>query len=464
MTSAFPSMTPDEYLASLPFDKRLALYDIRGSIAHARMLAHVGVLTKQEMEQIVRGLEAVRADVEKGDFPFASATGAAWDKEDVHMNIEGRLIELIGPVGGKLHTARSRNDQVALDTRLFLKDAIAETDRRLTAYQTALLDLADANQETILPGYTHLQRAQPVLLAHHLLAYVEMAHRDRERMADCLVRTDVLPLGAGALAGVPYPIDREFVAKELGFTEIARNSMDAVSDRDFIVDFEEAASLAMVHLSRLAEEIIIWSSEEFGFVRAGDAYTSGSSIMPQKRNPDIAELARGKTGRVIGHMVAMLTTLKGLPLAYNRDMQEDKEGLFDTVDTLLSTLEMMTGMVASLQVNRGRMLNAAQEGFLLATDVADYLVSKGAPFREAHGIVQRLSQYGAEKGKMLRDFTLDEYRRFSDRFDQDVLLISAASSVAARSSHGGTSGERVAAALKEARKRVDFYSAVINNL
>src|SRR3990170_8994978 len=374
-------------MASLPFDRRLYKYDIQGSIAHARMLAKQGIITEKEAELIVMGLSSIREEIEKGEFPFRP------EHEDIHMNIEARLYEKIGEVAGRLHTARSRNDQVALDMRLFIKEAVAETLQRLAELQKALLGLAEKNKGLAMPGYTHLQRAQPVLLAHHLLAYLEMFQRDKGRFQDCGKRADVLPLGSGALAGVPYPIDRESLARELGFKEVSANSLDAVSDRDFVLEYQAAAAITMVHLSRLAEEIVLWSSAEFGFVEVGEEYATGSSIMPQKRNPDAAELVRGKSGRVFGHLTGFLATMKALPLSYNRDMQEDKEALFDTVDTLNSCLEIMAGMLGGLRMNKERMEQAAREGYILATDLADYLVKKGMPFREAHRTVKELVAY-----------------------------------------------------------------------
>jgi len=333
-----------EYTASIPFDWRLYRHDIAGSIAHAKMLAKQGIISAKEAETIVKGLRAIEKEIEQGKFKFKP------ELEDIHMNIEASLIEKVGEVGEKLHTARSRNDQVALDMRMFTKEAISETVAKIKEFQQALIELVEKNKDVVMPGYTHLQPAQPVLLAHHLLAYFQMLQRDVDRFSDCLKRTDVLPLGSGALAGVAYDVDREFLARELGFSQISQNSMDAVSDRDFVVEYEAAASICMLHLSRLAEEIILWSSAEFNFIELDEAFATGSSIMPQKKNPDVAELARGKTGRVYGHLMAMLTTMKALPLSYNRDLQEDKEGLFDTVDTLLSTLEVFTGMVKTLRV------------------------------------------------------------------------------------------------------------------
>ncbi len=416
------------------------------------MLGKQGIVSGEEVEAICGGLDAIEREIESGEFPFRE------ELEDIHMNVETRLSELIGEAAGRLHTARSRNDQVALDVRLFVRDTIDEAISGLRRLQQALLSQAEANVDAIMPGYTHLQRAQPVLVAHHLLAYFEMAQRDIERFRDCRQRVNVLPLGAGALAGVTYNIDREFVARELGFEGVARNSMDAVSDRDFLVEFHAAASVTMMHISRLAEEMIIWTSGEFGFAKLAAEYTTGSSIMPQKRNPDVAELARGKVGRVYGNLMGMLTILKGLPLAYNKDMQEDKEGLFDTVDTLNMTLDSFAGMVHTVTINRDRTRKAAEEGVysgILATDLADYLVEKGVPFREAHGATKALVVYAGEKGVGLDKLTLEEYRRYSGLFDEDVFEITVESSLGARASQGGTAPERVRKALVEARKMLE---------
>ncbi len=436
----------EKYTSSISYDKRLYKQDIAGSIAHARMLAKQGIISDKDAERIVMALTSIREEIESGSLALRD------DLEDIHMNIEARLIEKIGDEGRKLHTARSRNDQVALDMRLFVKEAISQTIVGLQGLQSALLDVAEANRDEIIPGYTHLQRAQPVLFAHHLLAYFEMLQRDVERFRDSLKRTDVLPLGSGALAGVPYPIDRDFLARELGFSRISQNSMDAVSDRDFIIEFQAAASITMMHLSRLAEELVLWSSQEFGFIELDDSYTTGSSIMPQKKNPDVAELARGKTGRVYGNLMAMLTIMKALPLTYNRDMQEDKEGFFDTVDTLLFTMEVFTGMVATLTVKGEVTRHAADGGYMLATDLADYLVGKGVPFREAHVIMGRLVQYSVEKGKTFRDLSLSEYKSSSQLFEEDVYNVTAETSIAARNVPGGTAPEQVAQQLGKARK------------
>jgi len=437
------------YTSSIAFDRRLYRHDIAGSIAHARMLAKQGIISDKDGELIVMALIAIGEEIEKGEFQFKD------ELEDVHMNIEARLIEKIGDVGARLHTARSRNDQVALDMRLYVKEAVGQTIQGLMGLQRALLDLAEANKSVVMPGYTHLQRAQPVLLAHHLLAYFEMFQRDIERFRQCRERADVLPLGSGAVAGVPYPIDRAFVAKELGFSRVSANSIDAVSDRDFVIDYEAAASAAIMHISRLAEEIVLWATAEFGFVELDDAFSTGSSIMPQKKNPDVAELARGKAGRVFGHLMAMLTTMKGLPLSYNRDLQEDKEGLFDCVDTVLSTLEVIAAMVASLRVRGDRTRQAAVGDFTLATDVADYLVKKGIPFRQAHAIVAKLVRFAVQKGKTLSDVELGEYRKFCREFDNDVKCITVQSAMAARDAYGGTAPEQVEKALATARKSLD---------
>jgi len=436
------------YLASIPFDRRLYSQDIEGSIAHARMLAKQGIIAQSEAKTIIKGLNSIRKEIERGKFQFKT------ELEDIHMNIEAGLFAKIGDVAGKLHTARSRNDQIALDLRLFVKEEILKTIDKIKALQAALVELAEANKAVIMPGYTHLQQAQPVLLAHHLLAYFEMFERDKERFQDCLKRTDVLPLGSGALAGVPYPLDREFVARELGFSKVSSNSLDAVSDRDFVIEYTAVAAITMMHLSRLAEELILWSSSEFGFIEIGEAFTTGSSIMPQKKNPDVAELARGKTGRVYGNLMGIITTMKSLPLAYNRDMQEDKEGLFGTVDTLQSSLEVFAGMIKTIKVNTERISEAMKTDYILATDLADYLVKKGMPFREAHGVVAKLSEYAMRKGKNFQELGRHEYRKFSPLFGGDVYKITPESSVAARNVVGGTSPQQVGKALRRAKRLI----------
>ena len=445
--------TPPGYTVSIHYDRRLYRHDIAGSIAHVRMLGRQGIIADDETEAIVQGLEAIREEIEAGEFPWRE------ELEDLHMNVERRLYEKIGDRAGKLHTARSRNDQIALDMRLYAREAITDVRGRIHAVRRGLVEKADANAKVVMPGYTHLQRAQPVLFSHHMLAYFEMLGRDAERFQQAYGRADVMPLGSGALAGVPYPVDREYVARELGFSAISANSMDAVSDRDFLLDFHSAAATCMVHLSRMAEELVLWSSEEFAFIRLGDDYTTGSSIMPQKRNPDFAELARAKSGRVFGHLVALLTVLKGLPLTYNRDLQEDKEGFFDTVDVLLASLDAMAGMVPTMELDLDRLCQAAGAGYVLATDVADYLVAKGMPFREAHGVVSRLSAHAAEKGKRLNELPLEIYRGFSPLFDDDVLSITVESSVKARDIPGGTAFSQVERAIAAARASLETDSA-----
>jgi argininosuccinate lyase len=434
----------DAYTASLAADQRIALEDVRGSIAHARMLAHQGIIPAGEAEEILAGLLQIREEIEQGRFQMDERL------EDVHMNVESRLGQIVGAAAGRLHTARSRNDQVVTDLRLWLKDAMAESIASLHDAQIALVELAAENRRVVVPGYTHLQRAQPVLVAHHLLAYFEMFERDIGRIADCYARTDVLPLGSGALAGVPYPLDREMVARELEFAAISANSMDAVADRDFVVEYLSACAVTMMHVSRLAEDLILWSTTEFGFVELPDTFATGSSIMPQKKNPDVLELARGRTGKVYGALLGVLTTLKGLPLAYNRDLQEDKEPLFAAHDTLNSTLNILADLISQLRFKPLAARRAAG-GFLLATDVADYLTQKGMPFREAHNVTGRIVHHAESKRKELRQLTLDEYRQFSDLFEPDVLQISPWSSVRSRDVPGGTSPRRVAQSIRRAR-------------
>ena len=442
------------YTVSIHYDRRLYKQDIAGSVAHARMLARQEIIANDEAAKIVRGLEDVQREIESDTFPWRP------ELEDIHMNIERRLYEKIGDTAGRLHTARSRNDQVALDVRMYTREKIVEVLGVIRRLRKALVGLAEANSKVIIPGYTHLQRAQPVLFAHHVLAYYEMLGRDSQRFAQACERADVLPLGSGALAGLPYPIDRDFVARDLGFAKVSANSMDAVSDRDFLLDFHSAAAICIMHLSRLSEELVIWSTDEFAFVRLSDEYTTGSSIMPQKRNPDFAEIARGKTGRVYGNLFGLLTLLKGLPLTYNRDLQEDKEGFFDTVDTLLATLEVFADMMPKLRLNTERMLDAAQGSYVLATDIADYLVERGMPFREAHGVVARLSEYAVERGKRFDELPLKTYQGFSDLFERDVLSITVESSVAARDVPGGTSFARVRQAIDAAKAELETEHGV----
>ena len=438
----------EAFNASIDFDRRLYREDIAGSIAHARMLAKQKIITTDDRDAIVKGLEAIRGEIESGTFLFRI------DREDIHLNIEGALAERIGEAAGRLHTARSRNDQVATDMRLFVRSACDEAAARLRAMREALLDLAEREHGTVMPGYTHLQRAQPILLSHHLLAYEAMFARDTERFTQARARANVLPLGAGALAGVTYPIDREAVAAELGFESVAGNSLDAVSDRDFVVDFHSAAALAMVHLSRMAEDVILWSTAEFGFARLADAFSTGSSIMPQKKNPDVAELARGKSARAIGNLVQALTMLKGQPLAYNKDMQEDKQSLFDSVDTLLVSFAVMGAMLPTLEFDAERGAEMAVANFALATDVADYLAKRGVPFREAHAAVGRLVAACEREGRTFEDLTLFDFRDAHPEFEEDVLDIDLESALAARSAPGGTAPEAVAVALSDAREKL----------
>jgi argininosuccinate lyase len=439
------------YTASVDFDRRLALVDIRGSLAHARMLAAVGVLSAADLAAIEGGLATIRAEVERGEFPWSQ------DLEDVHFNIEKRLTSLVGDAGKRLHTGRSRNDQVATDLRLWLREAIDALGERIMALRRAFLDLAEAHTATIMPGYTHLQVAQPVTFGHHLLAYEAMFARDAERFRDCRRRVNRLPLGSAALAGTSFPIDRDHVAAELGFEALCTNSLDAVSDRDFAVEFTAAAALTMTHVSRFAEELAWWTNPRFAFVALADRFCTGSSIMPQKKNPDVAELARGKTGRVNGHLVALLTMLKGQPLAYNRDNQEDKEPLFDTVDTLDDTLAIMTDLVAGgIVVDAARMREAAAEGHATATDLADYLVRKGVPFRDAHEAVARAVRHAEQRGVELAALPLADLQSFAREIAADVhAVLTLEGSVASRKHPGGTAPDQVRAAIATARRALD---------
>jgi argininosuccinate lyase len=437
----------EEFTASIQFDQRLYRYDIQGSIAHCRMLAKQGIIAAEEADVIIAGLRQILAEIERGDFEFSIA------REDIHMNIEARLIEHVGPVGGKLHTARSRNDQVALDVRLYLRDEVDAIAAALGALQRALLDQAERHLDVIMPGYTHLQTAQPILFAHHLLAYVEMIGRDAGRLRDLRGRLNVLPLGAGALAGTTFPIDREWVAEQLGFSGVTRNSLDAVSDRDFAIEFCSFAALLMMHLSRLAEELVLWSSADFAFIELSDAFCTGSSIMPQKKNPDVPELVRGKTGRVYGNLVSLLTLMKSLPLAYNKDMQEDKEPLFDTIDTVRGSLKVFAEMIAKMAVNPARMQAAAARGFSTATDVADYLVRKGLPFRQAHEVVGKTVRYCVETGKDIPELSLEEFRQFSRQIEADIFAaVTLEASVNARQATGGTARAAVEREIARARQ------------
>lgn len=439
----------EQFTQSVSYDQRLYHYDIMGSIAHACMLAHVGVLTKKECQSIVKGLQGIEMDIEQGRFNWDTAL------EDVHMNIETALTARIGAAGKKLHTGRSRNDQVATDIRLYLRDEVETIRQLLAELMTALLDLAEREAGTIMPGFTHLQIAQPVTFGHHMLAWFEMLYRDSERLADCHQRINVLPLGAGALAGTSYPVDRAFTAKLLNFTTVAENSLDAVSDRDFAIEFCHCAALIMMHLSRCAEELVLWLSQQFAFIELDDAWCTGSSIMPQKKNPDIPELIRGKTGRVYGHLLSLLTLMKAQPLAYNRDNQEDKLALFDTVDTVKHCLQAYIGMVPSISVRADNMRAAALKGYATATDLADYLVRKQVPFRDAHAIVGRAVHYALERNKDLSELTLEELRRFSKKIEKDVFAcLTLEGSVAARAHIGGTAPAQVKAAIKRGRRRL----------
>lgn len=433
-----------DFIASFSFDCRLAPYDIEGSVAHVKMLEKCRIIPAKDARRIIKGLQAIARDLKKGT-PLPA-------EEDIHYAIEKELIRRIGPVGGKMHTARSRNDQVALDLRLYLRAEIMVIDALLVDLQNALLLQAEKNIDVVMPGYTHLQPAQPVLFAHHLLAYGWMLQRDRERLADCRKRVNILPLGSAALAGTSFPIDRKYTAALLGFDGVSENSMDSVSDRDGAVEFLAAVSCIAMHLSRLCEELVIWSSAEFDFVRLADEFTSGSSIMPQKRNPDVAEIIRGKTGRIYGDLVALLTIMKGLPLSYNRDLQEDKPPVFDAADTVTHCLVVMAGMVSSLRAKPERMLRSTDKGFLQATELADYLASKGMPFRQAHGVVQGIVASCLDRNTTLRELSADELRRFSPLFGADVLKLLAPQTIVARkNSYGGTSPVSVRRQLQKLR-------------
>jgi len=436
----------EAFTTSLPFDRRLYPYDIAGSIAHCEMLARQRIIPRRDAARIIAALRQVRTEFDNDTFRPSPAD------EDIHMAVERRLIERIGAVGGKLHTARSRNDQVALDLRLFLKAEITRVLEGLTRLRRVLARLAAQHATVLMPGYTHLQPAQPVLFAHHLLAYAEMLGRDEARFADCRGRTDVLPLGSGALAGTTFAIDRAFVARRLGFAQLSANSMDAVSDRDFAVEFLAAAAILGMHLSRFAEDLILWSSQEFAFIELPDAFATGSSIMPQKKNPDVPELIRGKTGRLYGNLMALLTTLKGLPMTYNRDLQEDKERVFDSVDTIRASVEVLAAMLPAVSINRARMHAASTAGYTLATELADYLSNKGVPFRSAHATVGKIVRHCISQGLRLEDLSLEQLRKFSPRFDADVKSwLTPESAVRRRRAIGGTAPESVRRQLKRLR-------------
>ncbi len=440
----------DEYTSSIQFDYLMAEEDIEGSLAHVSMLGKCGILEASEVELITSGLKKIRDKVRNGEFQFSIR------HEDIHMNIEAALIEEIGPVGGKLHTGRSRNDQVATDMHLYLRKQVVEIIKLLHQLQEEILNQAKKNLDTIMPGYTHLQRAQPILFAHHLMAYVAMFDRDIQRLQDSYKRTNILPLGAGALAGTTFPIDRHYVAEQLGFARLYENSMDAVSDRDFIIEFLSNASLIMMHLSRLSEELVLWMSSEFCFVELDDAFCTGSSIMPQKKNPDVAELVRGKTGRVYGNLMGLLTVLKALPLAYNKDMQEDKEGMFDTVATLKGALQLFAPMIASMKVNDETMRQAVRNDFSNATDIADYLANKGLPFRSAHEVIGKLVLYCVDKNLLLLDLSIEEYQSFSPLFEGDIYQVLQPEQVVnARNVYGGTARNQVEAAIARAEIEIE---------
>ncbi|HWR58784.1 MAG TPA: argininosuccinate lyase [Thermodesulfovibrionales bacterium] len=447
------SKTVESFTESISFDKRLWKYDIEGSIAHAKMLGKQGIIPEGDSEKIIRGLEEIAAEMESGKFRFRE------DLEDIHMNIEAALISRIGPAGKRLHTARSRNDQVALDLRLYLREETTLIISLLMMLERTLVEIAEKHIDYVMPGYTHMQRAQPVLLSHHLLAYVEMFERDKERFLDALMRLNVLPLGACALAGTSLPIDRKYVAELLGFDSVSENSLDAVSDRDFCLEFLSDAAILMTHLSRMAEELVIWNTEEFSFVELPDAFTTGSSIMPQKKNPDVAELIRGRTGRVFGALISLLTTMKGLPLSYNRDMQEDKLPVFDAADTAKACLSLLIEMFPAIRFNRGRMSDTASEGYSTATDIAEYLVGKGMPFREAHEVTGRIVRYCIESKKRFSDLKIGELKKFSSLMASDVYRrLTAEGSVASRQSVGGTSRAGVRKQIKRIKRQLQVRS------
>jgi argininosuccinate lyase len=438
------------FTSSIDVDRRLYAYDIEGSIAHCRMLARASIISNDEAELLVEGLGQIKRDIEHGRFEFDAGL------EDVHMNIEARLLENVGKTAQKLHTARSRNDQVALDVRMYLKDETARIIMQIVRFKKILVNFAKLNIETVLPGYTHLQRAQPVLLAHHIMAYYEMFSRDQGRLQDSLGRLDIMPLGSAALAGTTYPIDREYTAQLLGFSKISANSIDSVSDRDFIIEFLAAASTCMVHFSRLSEEIILWSSSEFGFVELPDAFATGSSIMPQKKNPDIPELVRGKAGSVFGELMAVLVMMKSLPMAYNRDMQEDKKPLFSAVDTLKACVDIYIRMIPRLTVKKEQMRRATSTGFLNATDLADYLAERGMPFRKAHGRAGEAVSYAIEKNKELHELTIKELKSFSELIEADIFeVLTTDHMINRRTSAGGTATKNVVAAIEFAERAVN---------
>ena len=438
------------FTASVDFDQRMAIQDIEGSLAHAKMLCKIGILTDAERDDVINGLGIISKEIEDGSFNWSIK------QEDVHMNIEARLTELIGIAGKKLHTGRSRNDQVATDIRLYLRSEITTIISQLTRLQNALLDLGEKNASTIMPGFTHLQVAQPVTFGHHLMAWFEMLSRDKERLQDCKKRVNIMPLGAAALAGTSYPIDRKMTAELLGFSRPSNNSLDSVSDRDFAIEFAAAGSLIMIHLSRFSEELVLWASAQFNFIDIPDAFCTGSSIMPQKKNPDVPELVRGKSGRVIGHLTSLLVLMKGQPLAYNKDNQEDKEPLFDTADTLINSLRAFADMMPHIEAKKENMYNAAKQGFATATDLADYLVRKGMAFRDAHEVVGLAVRLGVETKRDLSEIALTELQQFSAEISEDVFdILTLEGSVAARKHIGGTAPETVKVAIQTARKQIN---------
>jgi len=442
-----------DFTVSLHYDRRLYKQDIAGSKAHVSMLAYKNIIEKEDAETILKALDDILYEIESDQFPWNSSL------EDIHMNIESRLFDKVGTVAGKLHTARSRNDQVVLDMRMYLMQASKLTVNELKKFCLVILDLAEKNIDQIIPGYTHMQRAQPVLFSHHMMAYFEMFYRDIKRFQSVYESSDVMPLGSGALAGVTYPIDREYVADILGFSKISSNSMDSVSDRDFIIEYISSASISIMHISRLSEEIILWNSEEFSMIKLPLDYTTGSSMMPQKRNPDFAELSRGKSGRIYGSLISILTIMKSLPLTYNRDMQEDKEGFFDTYDTLIAVLSVFGDMLKGLKIDSSNMETPIEKGMLLATDIADYLVAKGLTFRDSYSIVSELSDFVVSSNKELEDITLSEFKEFSEFFSEDVKNITPSSSIESRNIPGGTSTKMVSKAIANARKKLNEIDA-----
>ena len=439
----------EKFTSSIDVDRRLYSYDIQGSIAHCRTLAKAAIISAEEAEELITGLEEVRREIDEGVLSYNDAL------EDIHTHIESRLAEIVGKVASKLHTARSRNDQVALDVRMYLRDTVEAIIKYVYELQNVLVDLARRHIATVLPGYTHLQRAQPILLAHHLMAYFEMLSRDAERLQDCLVRINIMPLGSAALAGTPHPIDRQYTAELLGFEKVSANSVDSVSDRDFIIEFLSAASICAMHLSRLSEELIIWSSAEFGFIELPDAFATGSSIMPQKKNPDVAELVRGKSGRVFGNLMAMLTLMKSLPLSYNRDMQEDKILLFEAADILTACLEIYIQLLPNIKINKAMMQKATASGYLNATDMADYLVTKGLPFREAHHCVGQVVRYALGLKKEIHELSLKELQQHAPQIERDIFnYLGTQQMIDRRISAGGTATQTVKKAIKAAEQRL----------